>query len=206
MLRRNPTVGKRKPPKPKAPKPKTCKCGCRQKFIPARPMQIAATTACALRIAEKKRIKAEEQAAKVARRELAEQKQAAKPLQYWLKRAEAACNAWVRFRDRKDPCISCGTWDTPEWHSGHFISVGASSALRFDPANIHRQCIACNVHGGGRQADYEKRLRYKIGHAEVERLKHAERNRKWTREELQEIEATFKAMLKEAQAADFSAA
>lgn len=202
MLRRSPIIGKRKPPK--APKPKTCKV-CKGKFEPVRPMQPTCDDFdCKVAHATKHAEKAAEKRAKEERKKVRAEKQAAKPLQYWLKRAEAACNAWVRFRDRKDPCISCGTWDAPEFHAGHFISVGASAALRFDPSNVHRQCIACNVYGAGKQADYEKRLRYKIGNAEVERLKHAERSRKWTREELQEIEAMFKAMLKEAQAANFS--
>ena len=111
--------------------------------------------------------------------------------------AEKAVNAFVRERDRDQPCISCGTNDAAEWHAGHWKSVGANSALRFDPANIHRQCDQCNVFKGGNANEYEIRLPARIGQAEVDRLKHAPRVRKWTREECQAIEQEFKSKLKE---------
>jgi len=36
-----------------------------------------------------------------------ERKMEVKPLSYWMKRAQAAFNAWVRERDAGQPCISC---------------------------------------------------------------------------------------------------
>lgn len=202
------TFGQRKPAKPKPPKPKTCKCGCKVKFVPARPMQVAATPDCAIKMAEKARIKKEERAAKAERAKTRAEKMEAKPPQYWLKRAEAAVNAYVRFRDRELPCISCGTWDTVRWEAGHFIPVGRSSFLRYDLSNIARQCHRCNCMEGGRMTDYEARVRFRIGDAEVDRLKAAPRMKIWEREELQAIEAEFKEKLKQAQkeASDFSCA
>lgn len=170
-------------------KQKKCRY-CKTLFTPTMPMQIVCGIECAKAIAKKKREKVEKANDRQRKEEL-------KPLQYWLKRTEKAVNAFVRERDREQPCISCGTNDAAEWHAGHWKSVGANSALRFDPANIHRQCDQCNVFKGGNANEYEIRLPARIGQAEVDRLKHAPRLRKWTREECQAIENEFKAKLKE---------
>lgn len=170
-------------------KQKKCRY-CKTLFTPTMPMQIVCGIECAKAIAKSKREKVEKANDRQRKEEL-------QPIQYWLKRAEKAVNAFVRERDREQPCISCGTNDAAEWHAGHWKSVGANSALRFDPANIHRQCDQCNVFKGGNANEYEIRLPARIGQAEVDRLKHAPRVRKWTREECQAIEQEFKAKLKE---------
>lgn len=168
---------------------------CREPYHPLRPMQVACSPACALKLAARKRGKEEAKAAKVERAQIRVRKAELKPLQYWLKRAEKACNAYIRERDKGLPCISCGVADSPEWHAGHFIPATAH-AIRFDPANIHKQCAKCNVFLGGNQTNYELRLAARIGQSEVDRLKNAPRARKWTREECQGVEAQYKAMAK----------
>lgn len=154
---------------------------------------------CAIAAGQARKAKEAAKQAKAERREMRARKEALKPLQYWLKRTQKAVNDVRRAEDLKawHGCITCGTHDAEEWHAGHWISVGASSALRFDPANIHLQCRQCNYFGAGRAQEYEARLPARIGQAEVDRLKNAKRERKWTREECQEIEATYRAKLKE---------
>lgn len=177
-------------------KPRKCRCGCKVTFTPTKPLQTVAGPDCALRLIERRKAKQQAAADKAERQRIKERKLELKPLQYWLKRAEKAVNAWVLVRDREFGCISCGRFEAQAFHAGHHISVGASSALRFDPANIHKQCNQCNIHLGGNQAEYAMRLPCRIGTEEFARLKNAPRSRKWTREELQEIEATYKAKLK----------
>ena len=170
-------------------KQKKCR-HCKTLFTPILPMQVVCGIECAKAVARKKREKVEKANDRQRKEEL-------QPIQYWLKRAEKAVNAFVRERDREQPCISCGTNDASEWHAGHWKSVGANSALRYDLSNIHRQCDQCNVFKGGNATEYEIRLPARIGQAEVDRLKHAPRLRKWTREECQAIEQEFKLKLKE---------
>lgn len=181
---------------------KTTKCKqCRAPFVKFRMEQKTCLNPECL--VKQGRVEAAKRQAKEVRAQRAETKAKLlelKPPQYWLKRAEKAVNAFIRERDRDQPCISCGTHDASEWHAGHWISVGASSALRFDPANIHKQCHQCNWFEGGRASDYEARLPARIGQAEFERVKFARRERKWTREECQEIEAEAKSKLKELKA------
>lgn len=179
----------------KKPKARTCKV-CRGKFIPVRSIQPTCDSFdCKVTYAERVAEKAAAKRVTEDRKKTREQKMAAKKPQYWRKRAENAVNAFVRERDAEQPCISCGTHDAAAWHAGHFIPVGRSSFLRYDPVNIHKQCDHCNVFKGGNATEYEKRLIGRIGLAEVERLKCAPRLRDWTREECQAIEAEFKSKL-----------
>lgn len=170
-------------------KPKKCSY-CRCEFIPERRMQKVCCLGCAVALAKRKREKVERANDRQRLEEM-------KPLPYWRKRAEKAVNAVVRERDREQPCISCGTNDAAQWHAGHWKSVGANSALRYDYANIHRQCNQCNVFKAGNATEYEARLPARIGQDEFERLKYAPRVKEWTREECQAIELEAKKILKE---------
>lgn len=157
---------------------------------------ICSNIACAVATADKirnKKVAAEEKAARQRERQNQVER---KPIEYWLKRAEKAVNALVRKRDEDLPCISCGTWDAQVWHAGHFLPVGRAKSIRFDLANIHKQCNQCNIHYHSNATIYEIRLVAKIGQAEVDRLKTVPKERKWTREELQEIERAAKEALK----------
>lgn len=178
------------------PKKRTCRI-CRSKFEPRQSIQPTCDKfECKVAYAEKVAAKSAEKRAKDHRKKTREQKLEAKPIQYFRRRAEAAVNAFVRERDRDEPCISCRTYDSYEWHAGHFVPVGRASSIRYDPANIHKQCFECNTHKGGNATLYEKFLTIKIGAAEVDRLKNAPRIYEWTREECLAIEAFFKEELR----------
>ena len=153
---------------------------------------------CAIASGQARKVREAQKAAKAERKAIRDRKEALRPLQYWLKRAQKAVNDVRRAEDLAAGygCITCGTHDAEEWHAGHWISVGASSALRFDPKNIHLQCRQCNYFGGGRAQDYQANLPARIGQAEVDRLKNARREKKWTREECQQIEAEYRAKLR----------
>ena len=179
-------------------KMRKCKI-CGEKYEPNGMRPVCQKFSCAVAYADlaaekskQKREKAERAADRAKKLEL-------KPMQYWLKRTEKAVNALALYRDRYQPCISCGATDASAYHAGHWKSVGANSALRYDLSNIHRQCEQCNVHKGGNAIEYELRLPARIGEAEVNRLKYSPRSKKWTREELQKIEAGAKKQLKEMQ-------
>lgn len=171
---------------------------CRKPYVKRSMTHKACSPDCAVVLVEKEKDRARKRQEAAQRAEYRQTKLSLKPLQYWLKRAQKAVNDYVRERDLKAGygCITCGTHDATEYHAGHWISVGASSATRFDEKNINRQCIQCNVFGGGKAQEYEARLPARIGRAEVDRLKNATRSKKWTREECQAIEAEYKAKLK----------
>lgn len=141
-------------------------------------------------------VRAQDKAEK-ARREAREHREAradAKPLSHHHRLTKDAVHAYIRQRDANKPCISCDTLNPSAWHAGHYMSVGSESALRYDPANIHRQCLACNFHKGSNAIQYRIRLVQRIGPAEVERLEGPQPVIKWTREGLKAIRKQFRAL------------
>lgn len=150
-------------PKPSpGPRKKKCKV-CRSLFEPRNMMHVACGAECAAIHAEATR-KAQE------RKTDRERKQALKTRQDWLREAQAAFNEFIRLRDHDQPCISCGRFHAGSYDAGHYRSVGAQPALRFDESNVHKQCVPCNQHKGGNIVEYRIRLVEKIGRVAVEWL------------------------------------
>ena len=173
-------------------KDKTCKhCGgC---FIPLRPMQSVCSPICASRLV---RAAKKEEAERTKAR-----KAALKRIPDFIKDAQHAFNAFVRYRDRAQPCICCGKplGDSDiggGYDCGHYRSTGSASHLRFNEDNAHAQRKVCNRYGAGRAVDYRIGLIARIGLERVEALESDNAPHKWTREELLEIKATYKAKLK----------
>lgn len=120
-----------------------------------------------------------------------------------LKGAQAAFNAFIRYRDKGLPCISCGRM--PNFsahiggsgiHAGHYLSVGAHPELRFEELNVHIQCVHCNIHKSGNAIDYRVGLIKKIGVEKTEWLEGPHTPQKYSLEDLREIEAKYKSRLK----------
>lgn len=184
------------PSEPKPPRgARMRKCSikeCRAPFAPMSMTHKVCGPACAL-IYAKAQSKLREDKADRAR------KVAMKSRAQWLKEAQTAVNALVRARDSGDGCISCerpATWPG-QWHASHFKSVGSSSALRFDLANIHKACSICNNHLSGNIAAYAPRLVDKIGAAEFDRLNGPQEIVKHSIEDAQRIKAWATAQLKQ---------
>lgn len=171
-----------------------CKAkGCRVRFVKLSMNHRACSVECArIVVAQDKEDKARQET-RLHRAKLAD----SKPLSHWLKLTEAVVNAYVRQRDEGQPCISCGTWETAAWQAGHCLSVGAHPELRFDLDNIHRQCLRCNVHLSGNQAEYIRRLPEKIGVERVNRLLGPHPAAHYTREGLAQLRAEVRRMAKE---------
>jgi Bacteriophage Lambda NinG protein len=114
-----------------------------------------------------------------------------------LKDTERAFNAYICSRDAHLPCVSCGCVESPGWHASHYRSVGSSPALRFDPANVHRSCVKCNLHLHGNPIPYRVELLRRIGPAELERLEGPQETKKYTVEQLAEIRQWCRQQMKE---------
>ncbi len=127
-----------------------------------------------------------------------------KPLSYWMKRAQAAVNAYVRARDAGQPCISCGRPDdgSHQRHASHYRSAGGHPELRFCEINIWASCSVCNNWLSGNLVPYREALIAKIGIDKVEWLEGPQEPKRYRREEYQAIEAEYKAKLKELKSND----
>ena len=172
------------------------KCSvCLEMFRPQRMGQRVCSPACAA-------VQGKRDGEKQERKETRERKAALKTRSDWLKETQAIFNAWVRERDRNQPCICCGRTSTKEyltgsaWDCGHYRSTGSAPHLRFHEDNVHRQLVVCNRHGAGRAVDYRIGLIARIGLARVEALEADQTPRHYTIEDLKRIKAEYKAKLR----------
>ena len=112
------------------------------------------------------------------------------------KSVQRVFNKYIRLRDRKLKCISCGQREIDQ--AGHYVSQGSSGALRFNEDNVNGQCTKCNVWDHGNLINYRINLVKKIGEDSVKWLEdHRTDVKRWTREELEDLLATYKRKIKE---------
>lgn len=204
-MRRTPL--QRKTPLQSGP-PRRKRCpSCRVMFTPARGGQaVCGEIECAIAHgqSEKGRAIAGKALAEVGRRDIKVRKEKLKSRADHLREAQAAVNEYVRLRDAHLPCISCdstpndiGLITGSRWDAGHYRSVGACPELRFEPSNIHRQCVKCNRNLSGNTVEYRIRLVLRIGAEKVAWLEGLHAPCKYTVEEIKAIKAKYRAMTRE---------
>ncbi|MGY3644159.1 recombination protein NinG [Pseudomonas sp. PK-RTE-24] len=189
----------------KASKPKKCKNpACGISFPPQRLGQAVCSPKCALAMAPANTEKARKAIAQRDRREIQVRKEKLKSRADHLREAQAAVNEYVRLRDAHLPCISCDSMPNDNdlitgsrWDAGHYRSVGACPELRFEPLNIHRQCVKCNRNLSGNAVEYRIRLVLRIGAETVAWLEGPHEPRKHTVEEIKTIKAEYRAKTRE---------
>lgn len=173
---------------------------CKQPFTRFRPMQsICQDTQCIITTVERAKAKRERIDRAETKQKLSDM--ATKP--ELTKLAQKAFNDYVRLRDYGLKCISCNNpiaWDGEKTGGvvdcGHYLSVGARVNLRFDEDNAHAQCKKCNNFLSGNAVNYRIGLVERIGLERVEALESDHELKHWSKDELREIAATYKAKLK----------
>ncbi|MDG1996117.1 MAG: recombination protein NinG [Emcibacteraceae bacterium] len=110
--------------------------------------------------------------------------------------AQKAFNAYIRERDKDQPCISCGTTKDVQYCAGHHYTRGARPDLAFHEDNCHKQCNQyCNMNLSGNLVPYRENLIKKIGLERYEALT-LNKTVKRTAQDYLEIENKFKGLLK----------
>ena len=180
---------------------------CRVMFTPARDSQaVCGEIECAIAHgqSEKGRETTRKALADVERREIKVRKEKLKSRAEHLREAQAAVNEYVRMRDDQLSCISCDSMPNDHdlitgsrWDAGHYRSVGACPELRFEPLNIHRQCVKCNRNLSGNAVEYRIRLVLRIGADKVAFLEGPHPARKYTVDEIKTIKADYRAKTRE---------
>jgi hypothetical protein len=185
-------------------KQKTCKV-CGEKFAPMfNTTQVVCSQKCALAHAPANSEKARKAIDQRERREIRVRKEKLKSRAEHMREAQAAVNEYVRLRDAHLPCISCDSMPNDHdlitgsrWDAGHYRSVGACPELRFEPLNIHRQCVKCNRNLSGNAVEYRLRLLVRIGAEKVVWIEGPHPARKYTVEEIKAIKAEYRAKTRE---------
>ncbi|XOY28639.1 recombination protein NinG [Proteus cibi] len=181
---------------------------CREWFIPKQSFQNWCSPEHGFELSEQRRNKDREKALAKLKKEnqekereakdkLKSRKLAVKPFSYFTKQAQTAFNAFIRERDKDEPCISCGRFHEGQYHAGHYRTTGANPELRFDEDNVHKQCAPCNNHLSGNIENYTPRLIEKIGQERFDRLMGSHELPKWKREDYERIRDHYRAKLKE---------
>lgn len=163
---------------------------CHQSFEKKMSLQYVCSPDCAIKYAQKKR-------SADIKQDIRRAKSALKTRSEHLKDCQAVVNRFIRLRDDKAPCISCGRHHTGQYHAGHYLSVGAMPTLRFNELNIHKQCSACNNYLSGNIARYRINLIEKIGLEKVEWLEGKHEPLKLTIPEILQIKAEYRAKIKQ---------
>ena len=121
----------------------------------------------------------------------------------WLQEAQGAFNAYVRWRDRNDSCISCGNRSENKfggnYDAGHFRSRGSAPHLRYHLWNVHKQCVKCNRFRSGAVSEYRVSLIWKIGHEKLEYLECLQSTREHDINYAKRVKSIFTRLLKHRQ-------
>lgn len=187
-------------------KPKKCRApGCGKHFRPTMTTQKVCSIACAKAMAKDPKLQkiAAKAITKQAREDLKERREKLKDRREHIAEAQKVFNAYIRERDASLPCISCDSLPSDHdlvtgsrWDAGHYRSVGACPELRFEPLNVHRQCVKCNRNLSGNAVEYRIRLVKRIGAEAVEWLEGPHKALRLTIEDLQAIKALYRHKLK----------
>ena len=189
------------------PKRKRCK-QCNKLFQPLRQMQPCCSPECAVKYVKDKdnRKKVIEKAQKDDRKETkAKLRQLGRSdRSKALRAAQKAFNAFIRERDKKLNCISCGNKlqiftgvKGQLFDCGHYRSTGSAPHLRFNEDNAHAQCVRCNRYLSGNVERYRDGLKVRIGQNKLDKLESNNQVLKYSVDELWDIEKKYKQKLKE---------
>ena len=170
---------------------------CRTAYTPTKPMQSVCGHDCALSLALSVRGKAAKVEQVKERKADAVKRESLKSKAQWAKEAQTEFNKFIRLRDANEPCISCGRHHQGQYHAGHFLSVGARPELRFNSANVNKQCAPCNTHLSGNAVLYRIGLIKKVGIEVVEFLEGYHDLRKDTIDDLKNLKAVYAAKNKQ---------
>lgn len=185
------------------PRKKKCKA-CGKKFQPWNTLQKSCSSLeCALEVGRQERERQQKREtrdwkAETRRRKEALMESSQRDRRSALKSAQNAVNAYVNWRDRGRPCISCDAPDPLQPRSrnaSHFRSVGSCPSLRFNLWNINSSCMKCNLHLSGNISEYKPRLQSRIGADKVEWIESQNHAPKYSLEYIRRIGRVFRKKL-----------
>lgn len=171
---------------------KSCRV-CDKPFLPFLSTQVVCGVRCAQRVPVLAR-----KAAKADRVKTRKRLDELRPNSYLMRQAQQSFNKWIRLRDASLPCVSCLRHHVGAHDAGHYLTVGARPELRFDEANVHKQCVPCNQHLHGNLVLFRIELIRRIGQAEVDRLEGPHAPLQLRADDLKRIRDEYRARLKAA--------
>lgn len=145
---------------------KICKV-CKNKFIQKQFAQNVCDYKCAIIYSKNLKKEKELKDWKIEKSIL---KENLKTLSQYEAEAKLSFQKYIRLRDAKLPCISCGVTNTELFDGGHYFKAELFSGLIFDERNCHKQCRKCNRFLSGNELQYRVGLINRYGTEFVEQL------------------------------------
>jgi len=145
---------------------KICKV-CKNKFIQKQFAQNVCDYKCAIIYSKNLKKEKELKDWKIEKSIL---KENLKTLSQYEAEAKLSFQKYIRLRDEKQPCISCGVTNTELFDGGHYFKAELFSGLIFDERNCHKQCRKCNRFLSGNELQYRVGLINRYGTEFVEQL------------------------------------
>ena len=183
-------------------KPRKC-IVCSDEFMPYRTTMRACSAKCAIEYGIRQTAKREQKKVAEYKAELRiEKREAKEKLKTYSQRVnevKVIFQRYIRMRDAKLPCISCGATTSSVWDAGHYKKAELYSGIIFHELNVNKQCGKCNRYLGGNELKYRVGLIDKIGVAkvlELDLLAEETRVKKYSELELLEIKTRYKNKLK----------
>ena len=176
----------------KQPKCKVCK----KPYDRKSDTQVVCSYECSLLYAEKLKNKRKNKKRLDIGRE--KKKALSEDIVHLKKVAQKVFNEFIRLRDSKLPCISCGKIikEGETSHASHYRPA-TNSKLRYDERNVWRSCVKCNVFLSSNAIKYREALVVKLGEEVVEELDNTNGIYRYTVEELQEVIEVYRGKVKE---------
>lgn len=173
---------------------KVAKCKvCRTEFIRYQSTKQVCSVPCAMEFAKQRAEKKRQIEAKEFREETKRLKERLKTKADWLREAQQAFNAYIRIRDKGQPCISCQRHHKGQYHAGHYRTTKAAPQLRFNTFNVFKQCQPCNAHLSGNITEYRINLVKKIGAKKVDFIESNNESRPYSIEYAKRVKKIFRA-------------
>lgn len=172
---------------------------CGESFKPRNTITKVCSVKCA---AEFAKVKREQKDAKARKDEIKSVKARLRQLSEndrpkALRAAQAQFNKYIRLRDRKQPCISCGRASGCKVNAGHYLSVKAHPELRFDELNVNLQCEHCNCYLSGNLINYRSGILERFGQERLDYLEGPHKPKKYTVPEIKAITEIYKNKIKD---------
>jgi hypothetical protein len=177
---------------PAKPKFKKCRI-CENRFQIFRSTQKVCSPNCALELARLNAAKKEKKVNAVAKSKLKDGDRG-----FQVKKAQTLFNKFIRLRDSKQPCISCGTVKPVKYDAGHYKTTKAYPELRFDEKNCHKQCSKnCNTSLSGNIHEYRRGLIERFNIEIVDYLEGPHSPKRYTIPELKALQDLYKIKIKQ---------
>ena len=160
---------------------------CKDIYTPYRPLQRVCGVTCAIALGKQK----------AARKALRTYREDSKTLTQHKKDTSFLMHKYIRLRDMRRPCISCG--QSPyqgQRHASHFRPRSTAAQLSYNFLNVWASCAQCNGSKSGNLGPYRVALTKILTPSQLLAIEHNNERAEFTVEYLKRLQGILKRRIK----------